>query len=36
MKGTWLEQEDMGQKVVGSNLGASEVFHPLFKVNRTP
>ena len=27
MKGTWLEHEDMGQRVVGSNLGTSKVFH---------
>ena len=29
MKGTWLEQEGMGRKVVSSNLRASKVFHLL-------
>ena len=28
LKGTWLEQEDVGGKVVGSNLGTGKVFHP--------
>ena len=27
MKSTWLEQEDVGRKVVGSNPGAGKVFH---------
>ena len=27
MKGTWLDEEDVNWKFVGSNLGAGKVFH---------
>ena len=27
MKGTWLDEEDVDLKLVGSNLGAGKVFH---------